>query len=89
MLRGQVMILPIKTLAKQVVSRLCQGLMQEDMRNLWFSKEDLLDFLYNGDLGPFKEGEYDEMPEEFWKKSLDYGTMSLWMLGTMWTRVAK
>jgi len=66
-LRGNVLELPQSILSKSGRKLLAEGFMCEDLHNMWFDKESILDWLYNGDFGPFEQGEYDDLPEKFWK----------------------
>jgi len=40
----------------------------EDLRGYWFSKEAVLDMVYqDGGFGPFPQGDLDDIPEKFWE----------------------
>jgi len=67
MLRGNIMELYKKVLSNVGSNLLSKGFMCENLEDMWFSKEAILDYLYNDDFGPFKKGWYDDIPNDFWK----------------------
>jgi hypothetical protein len=67
MLRGNVMKLSQNVLSESGRKLLAGGFMCENLYDMWFDKDSILDHLYNEDLGSLLQGEYDNLPEEFWK----------------------